>query len=278
MWLVILVFIFILLYLYHIAPNTDKQRKARMASFEHVYLAHRGLFNRKDIPENCLKGFILSTQKGYGCELDVQLTADNKLIVFHDGNLKRMCGVDKNVVDCTYAELQQYSLGQSKEKIPLFEDVLNVLKEDTPLVIEIKADGDGIATCKATVQMMKNYKRNFTIESFDPRIVKYLRVNHPEIIRGQLAYDMFSEPCNQSFFNKFICSNLWINIMSRPDYVAYDALAYKKLSFRLISRVFKGECVAWTIKNDEQFRQVRKYYQQFIFDSYIPNEDLENGH
>ena len=59
------------------------------------------------------------------------------------------------------------------------------------------------------------------------------------------------------------------------DIIAYDVEGSDNLSFQIISRLFKGECVAWTVKSKEQFEEKKHLYQCFIFDSYIPdNKDL----
>ena len=87
----------------------------------------------------------------FGIELDVQLTTDDKLVVFHDVSLKRMTGIDKDLMECSFDELENYRLLDTEERIPLFEDVLKVLKKDTPLVIEIKPEGRYIETTKRTV-------------------------------------------------------------------------------------------------------------------------------
>ena len=89
-----------------------------MAAFEENYIAHRGLFdNATDRPENSLPAFRKAVECGYGIELDVQLTTDHKLVVFHDESLKRMCRADAVLHQCTYAQLQQYTLGVSQERI-----------------------------------------------------------------------------------------------------------------------------------------------------------------
>ena len=81
-----------------------------MKPYEKRYIAHRGLFNNRDIPENSLPAFRKAVQNGYGIELDVQLTKDDRLVVFHDGSLQRMTGVSKNLIDCSYEELPEYRL------------------------------------------------------------------------------------------------------------------------------------------------------------------------
>ena len=107
-------------YLYLICPNTNRKRKNAMQAFEKVYIAHRGFFDNKNgIPENSLPAFQKAVDAGLGIELDVQLSKDGYLLVFHDEDLKRMCGVDKKIRELNYAEIQQYTLLDTQERIPL---------------------------------------------------------------------------------------------------------------------------------------------------------------
>ena len=81
-------------YLIAIAPRLC-ERPERMPK---VYYAHRGLHdNISDAPENSLAAFQKAVDAGYGIELDVQMTADGKVVVVHDFNLKRISGVDKEI-------------------------------------------------------------------------------------------------------------------------------------------------------------------------------------
>ena len=263
-------------YLYLIFPKTN--RKDRMRPYEQVYIAHRGLFNNKDVPENSLTAFKKAVEKGYGIELDVQLTTDDKLVIFHDESLERMTGIKKRLIDCDFNELQQYSLLDTDEKIPLFSEVLKVLRKDTPLVVEIKPEGRCIETAKRTVELLKDYDGLYNMESFNPMVIAFLRRRYPQIIRGQLAYDSLKDPHNrQNFFIKFITTYLMMNFLSRPDYIAYDCTSTDNLSFRLCSKLFKGECVAWTIKSQKELEEKKEYYQCFIFDSFIPEKNSDHS-
>ena len=272
MKIILFVIVLMILYLWMIKPRRQDRREM-MKPFEAVYLTHRGFFNNTDVPEKSLPAFEKTVRNGLGMELDVQLTTDDKLVVFHGRSLKRMCGIDKDLTDCSYEELQQYRLLDTDCRIPLFEDVLNMLKPDTPLIIEIKPEGDAIRTCEETVKLMKNYDRLYVMESFNPAVVRYLRTHHPEIIRGQLAYNMFRDEENKNpFMIGFICTNLLGNVLTRPDFIAYDVQSKNILSFLLCSRLFKAECVAWTVKNEDDLKYAHKYYQQIIFDTFVPSD------
>lgn len=108
--------------------------------FLHKNYAHRGLYSKdQSIPENSLPAFKAAAGAGYGVELDVQLSKDGHVMVFHDDSLKRMCGKDGNIWDYTLDELRGFSLAGTGERIPLFSEALEALKENAgPLIVELK--------------------------------------------------------------------------------------------------------------------------------------------
>ena len=270
--ILILIFIAILFWIYLISIFPNITRKHTFKPYENTYIAHRGLFNNKDIPENSIKAFKKAVKNGYGIELDVQLTSDNKLVVFHDESLKRMINIDKILHDCTYKEIKNLKLLNTNETIPLFEDVLKVIKKDTPLIIEIKPEGRYIETTKATVEMMRDYDGIYNMESFNPNVVRYLKEKEPQIIRGQLAHNYFVHNKEMPFIQKLSLTYLLLNIYTKPDYIAYDCNNTSNLSFKLVSKLYKGECIAWTIKSQKQLQDNKNLYNCFIFDSFIPKD------
>ena len=85
----------LLLWLWAIGPQLPQ---ADFSAFHKYDYAHRGLHNReKGVPENSLAAFRRAAEAGYGAELDVHLTRDGRLVVIHDGDLERMCGVPGRV-------------------------------------------------------------------------------------------------------------------------------------------------------------------------------------
>lgn len=254
-----------------IYPNLT--RKLDMRPFEKTYIAHRGLYNNIDTPENSIKAFKKAVKNGYGIELDVQLTIDNKLVVFHDESLLRMTGKDIILNRCAYDEIKNLNLLNTNEHIPLLKDVLKVLDKSTPLIIEVKPEGRYIDTTKATVEIMKNYDGIYNMESFNPNVVRYLRENEPQIIRGQLAQNYFKQESDLNLITKFVLTYLLLNFYTKPDYIAYDCLNTSNLSFKIVSKIYKTECVAWTIKSQKQLQENKNKYKCFIFDSFIPKKD-----
>lgn len=89
-----------------LAPGYASKRQK--APFIGVNFAHRGLHTEdKRVPENSLEAFRLAAEAGYGIELDVQLSKDGRVVVFHDDTLDRVCGVRGRVDDYKYDELKK---------------------------------------------------------------------------------------------------------------------------------------------------------------------------
>ena len=86
-------------------------------------VAHRGLHDAEK-PENSMSAFRAAIEHGFTIEIDVHLSSDGHLVVFHDDNLKRVCGVDKKVAKCTLAELKTMKLKGTEETIPTFDEFL----------------------------------------------------------------------------------------------------------------------------------------------------------
>lgn len=258
------------LFLFSIAPN--KNRREQMKIFEQQYIAHRGLFDSQNgIPENSIPAFQKAVDMGYGIELDVQLTTDNKLVVFHDESLKRMCGVDKKLMHCSYKELMQYKLINSEENIPLFETVLQIIGGKVPLIVEIKSEGDWKSTTKLMAELMDSYSGVYCMESFHPFAVEWFKKNRPEILRGQLSTDYFKDKIKRKWYEKIVLTNLMLNFKSRPDFIAYNHQWCNQFSYKICRKIFPVENVGWTIKNQTELVNAKKVFQVIIFDSFIPN-------
>ncbi|HBM68506.1 MAG TPA: phosphodiesterase, partial [Rhodobacteraceae bacterium] len=88
-------------------------------------LAHRGLHTDKaGILENSRSAFAAAIEKGYGIELDLQLSADGQAMVFHDDTLDRMTSHQGPVRKHTAKNLERMALKQSDDCILLLAALL----------------------------------------------------------------------------------------------------------------------------------------------------------
>ena len=100
--------------------------------------AHRGLHTKdKTVPENSLPAFRAAAEAGYGVELDIQLSRDGQVVVFHDDTLDRVCGVHGRVDEFTFEELRPYCIESFDPRIVRWfrknaKDVLRGQLSDAP--------------------------------------------------------------------------------------------------------------------------------------------------
>lgn len=268
--LLILLSILVIAYLFLIAPRMAGKPDASALMGWHY--AHRGLHDNKgDAPENSLLSIKKAVAAGYGIEFDVQLTRDRIPVVFHDETLKRVCGVEGNVRDYTYEELQAFPLLASQERIPLLADVLAAVDGRVPLIIEIKIHENPDEVCAKADELIAAYKGPYCIESFDPRAVAWYKKNRPQVIRGQLSCN-FNRPGKREPFVRMLVHYLLTNVTTRPDFIAYDHHSKGNISRVLCRKVFGALSVAWTLRSQQELDAAKDDFDLFIFEQFIPND------
>ena len=247
------------------ARSTKEQR----APFVNRMFAHRGLFAAdQSVPENSLLAFRAAVEAGYGIELDVQLSKDKVVVVFHDDELKRVCGVDARVDAYTFDELQQLALLNTAERIPTFSDVLAVLDGKIPMIVELKSGGDWKTLCEKTLALLTQYKGDYCVESFHPLLVRWFYQHAPQILRGQLSEAYRFSKRYVPWYQSLMMSRLWTNILTHPQFIAYR-IGPKCLSVR-ISEAMGAMRVAWTARPTDDHAKLTKRNDAIIFEHYRP--------
>lgn len=158
--------------------------------------AHRGF--SKVAPENTLPAFEAAIECGADyIELDIQLTADDQLVVIHDDKVDRTTNGKGNVSKYTYDQLTELSAGSwfSKSgefddvRIPLFRDVLELVGNDVMLNIEIKRSGDPKKTAEKAVELIEEYGivKSCYVTSFSYTALKKVKQLNPKIKTAFIA-------------------------------------------------------------------------------------------
>lgn len=226
-------------------------------------IAHRGLWG-EDIVENSISAYKNACDKGYPIEIDVYLTLDGELVSFHDQNLKRMTGIDQIITQKTLAEIKQLSLLNTQEKIPTLKEVLQVCEGKSPLLIEIKNQKNGELCIKKLVEMLKEYKGEFAVQSFNPFYIRKIKKLAPEFIRGILGTNKKE---SDKWIENFILKHMPFNFLIKPDFISYKytALPLKK------RKVKNKKVLAWTVTSQEIADKIKPYNDNIIFENFIPN-------
>lgn len=222
-------------------------------------IAHRGIFDNLQVPENSLLAFQKARDLQLPIELDVQLTKDNVLVVFHDVNLKRMCGISGYLEDYTWEQLRKLTLLKTPEHIPSLQEVLLAIRGRVLIDIEIKQTKDYQLLCRLLLQQLKTYSGNVILKSFQPSIVRFLK-KKTKIPVGLLL----TEYPPSKLYSYFISSSLLVTYCN-PDFLAINKKIIHKQ--RIQKMRIKRPVLVWTILSSSEFQSYSLLADSFLCNS-----------
>ena len=269
-WLIAGIAAIVLFVVYLLLVLPQRADETKFAPFQGLMAAHRGLYEKdQSVPENSLEAFRRAAEYGCGVELDVQLSKDGAVVVFHDDTVDRMTTEKGRVDSFTLAELQAMPLMGTKHRMPLFTDVMAVLDGKSPTIVELKSTPNYQELCKKTLAILRTLKGPYCVESFDPRIVRWFRKNAPDLVRGQLteAYSYWRK-AGVPFWKALMMHCLFINFLTHPQFIAFGR-GHRPLCM-LIGRKLGAKTVFWTERPDADHETLAKRYDCRIFEHYRP--------
>lgn len=235
--------------------------------------AHRGLHDAA-ICENTLAAFEHACKVGVGIELDVQMTRDGEIVVFHDATLERLLGDSRTVAELTLAQLQEFVLPDGN-RIPRFAEVLSLVNGRVPLLVEVK-NGSHIGTlCRKILRHLRAYDGRYIVESFQPLVLLWLRVHARDVIRGQLVAAWEEYAKDYGGFLASVLSNLLCNVLARPDFVAYDQSGAARFGLRMQKVFFHTPMAVWTVKSEADFSAAVQKGEMPIFEGFLPENEVK---
>lgn len=230
---------------------------------KNIKISHRGLYNNEDIPENSLKAFKKSIENNVAIELDVQLSKDNEVVVFHDYNLERMTGANKDVNELNYIDILDLKLLNTKEYIPTLKEVLELVDGKVPVLIEVKNE-DKVGVLESEVyNIIKTYKGDMAVQAFNPFVLSWFKKNAPEIARGQLSGSF--EDSDLVWYKKFLLKNLLLNFESKPAFISYEIDCLPK-SIVKVQRNRNVPILGWTIKSESDIEKANINCDNIIYE------------
>lgn len=234
-----------------------------MNLFKNRFIAHRGLHKSRIIPENSILAFKAAIEKNYAIEFDINITKDNHIVVFHDDDLNRLCNKKEKIEEITYDFFKDLRLYESDEKIPLLKELLDEVNGKIPLVIEIKKHENIGVLENILIEMLKEYKGEYFICSFEKDILFWLRNNKHKQIRG-LIFGSFLKKFKK--YEKAIF--LYKFLKSKPDFISLDDKLIDSSIYDFCKKK-DLEVITWTIKDEKRFKQIEKKVDGVIFEGFI---------
>ena len=253
--MILIKILFIIIFL-RVMKSYKKYWKIRQPSFysnnDLIRLGHRGM--PLESIENTIESFKKSVDSNLdGVELDVQLTLDKKIIVYHNWEIVTESGNVKLIKDLTYSEIKNIPLNSSnKDRIPLLEDVIKVLQKKCIINIEIKSQ-EYIKTNieSLVIDLIIKYQiiTLCIVSSFNPFIIKRIKYINPNIYTAFL----WSKKLPQLLFN----SPLWVWFCI-PDSIHIDIDLLDKNIIKWIRK--KGMTImVFTIVNSKQLEKAKLF-------------------
>lgn len=248
-----------------------KREGELMREYRGVNFAHRGLHG-EGRAENSLSAFSAAVEAGFGIELDVRLSKDGCLVVFHDDTLTRVAGIDKRVDSLLIGELKKCRLLGTEDTVPTFREVLALVNGRVPLLIEIKEDAGNSRVTETLVRELDGYAGPYIVESFNPLSLMTFRKARRDVPLGILSQHFCRRDEYRGKILYFLLQNMLLNFLSVPDFVAYDHTDAAMPSLKLARAIFGTPTVAWTVRSAEEARAAKEAgFGSVIFEDYLPS-------
>lgn len=244
------------------------------ASLRRLPVAHRAYHDRaQGRPENSRAAIGAAIAAGYAIEIDLQLSADGVPMVFHDEELDRLT-IEKGLLSARSAvELSQIRLRDSEEGIPTFAEVLEIVDGRAPLLVEFKDQdlqmGPNVGPLEeAAAELIRAYKGDIAVMSFNPHSVAVLARVLPDVARGLTtsAYDHV----DWAPLSPEVCDHL----REIPDYdrVKASFLSHEAADLarpRVAELQAKGaDLLCWTIRSPGEEAMARRHALNITFEGY----------
>ena len=238
-------------------------------------LAHRGLHDRDaGRPENSRAGCRAAIQAGYGIEIDLQLSADGKAMVFHDYDLTRLTGTRGALHGHDAKALAKIPLLGGDEGIPTLDEILDLVDGQVPLLIELK-DQDGnmgpdVGSLEAaTGAALQGYSGPVAVMSFNPHSVAAMADTAPTVPRGIVTSAYTAE--DWPLLPKAARDRL----AAIPDYdrtgacfVSHEVEDLGRPRLEELRRL--GAAIfCWTVRSEAQEVEARRVADNITFEGYL---------
>lgn len=205
-------------------------------------------------PENTLAAFRAALERDIpGVELDVQLTADGRLVVFHDFDLKRLTGHEGELARCTAARLRRLDAGSwfspvfAGEKIPYLDEVFDLLGPRAYYDVELKwrpSEGGGLEERVLRCIRSHGLEDRCLVSSFNPFCVRRVQRLAPGLPTAHIY-------CRHRSVHPLLRRGQARLVVPTP-YAKPEFRQVKWLSSFVTRRVLGNQILSWTVDDPQE--------------------------
>jgi glycerophosphoryl diester phosphodiesterase len=240
-------------------------------------IAHRGLHDiAAGIVENTLAAARSAAERGFAIEVDIQLTADDAIVVYHDDRLERLNAGEGAILDLPLETVRAVPFHVGTERIPTLAELFETVAGRVPLIIELKGTkGRPDVDRKLTalfIAAARGYAGPFAAMSFEPGIVAQLADEAPDIIRGIVADDTRDLRWNGHLppVERWRRRHLAHVGRTRPHFCSYCVDHLPAIGPWLFRNVLGGVLITWTVRTPAQVAATQRHADQMTFEGFVP--------
>lgn len=235
-------------------------------------IAHRGLHDAAaGRIENSSSAFLAAIEAGFTIETDLQCTADDEPVVFHDPVLERLTDATGPLNARSAAEFKSLTLRGSSDPMLDLDGLLALVAGRTPLLLEIKSRaGFNPVFAGRIADILSGYQGPYAVMSFDPRMVRALRRRLPGAVRGLVASGFEADDWpGMPAFTRFKLRHLYYALHTRPHFIAYSINALPAPA-PLLLKALGLPLLAWTVNTPDRLAKARVFADNIIFENIDP--------
>ncbi|MBI6629577.1 glycerophosphodiester phosphodiesterase family protein [Pontibaca salina] len=243
-------------------------------AFLRVPLAHRALHDRGR-PENSRAAIRAAVEQGFGIEIDLQLSRDNRALVFHDDNLSRLTKARGAIKELSAAEAGEIALnGGNGETVPTLDAVLEIVMGRVPLLIELKdqdgALGPNVGPLEAaTATALRGYVGPVAVMAFNPHSIDEMRRIAPDLPRGLVTCGFEAGDWKLSKATRQRLRGIPDFKRVRAAFISHDARDLTRPRVQSL-RARGVPVLCWTIRSPQDEARARKWADNITFEGYLP--------
>ena len=251
--MILIKILFIIIFIYGVfvlIKNTFRNKNYLYPKTDPIKLGHRG-YPKKSV-ENTIESFQEALDSELdGVELDVQLTLDKKIIVYHNWDIETENGKFELIKNLSYEKISNIA-GKLNYEVPLLIEVIKLIKNKCIINIEIKS----LSYTNSTIEQsiidlinLYNITANCIVSSFNPLVIRRIKKIDPDIHTAFL----WTKNNSQLIFN----TPIWIQFCI-PNSIHVDI---NLLDDSLIqwARRKNLSIMVFTITNQKEFEKAKSF-------------------
>lgn len=209
----------------------------------HSIIAHRGIYNNITVFENSLESIMYAVKNNLTVEIDLRITKDNEIIVFHDDDGTRLLKLRDSISSLTKEEIDYIS----PYHIPTLGEVLDSINGKVPIVLEVKDDSKVFRS--KLIGALSGYEGKFVIQSFIYDAIKFYKKK--KYIVGLLIGDKINR--------KYLDKDIDVDFLN----IRYDSV--DKVMVNMLKK--KYYLIGWTLDSREQVEYYIKVFNNLVIDN-----------